>query len=195
MKNTKKSPVGYVALAFAIIVLLCLIALICLTEVEASAKTTEPTITSICTKVNEPDGEWWNDGHLYIIKKGVMQFGEVHYKGNTYYCHYTDSREYPRGSATVGEMRIRSGNRWYAYDGNGRLITKDYYIRKGKIKKRLSLKINRDGTVRYVYNTSACFGGRRYSTKERRYQELQRSGKWKTLPGMQFYPDYVDNQR
>lgn len=192
MRRNKKTT-REAALIFGIIVLLSLIALICLST-EVSAKTKEPTITSICTKVNEPDGEWWNDGHLYIIKHGVMQFGWVRYRGRTYYCHKTDTKKYPIGSAVRGKMKIKKGNRWYAFGGDGRMITKDYYKRKGRIKKRLSLKINKDHTVRYVYNTSACFGYRRYSTKERRYQEEQINGSWKTV-GMQFYPDYVDHQR
>ena len=189
MKEPKKSPVGYAALAFAAIVLLGLIALICLSTVEASAKETGPDFRSIC----EPDGEWWNGGHLFIVKKGVVQTGWVRYRGNTYYCHETGTEKYPIGSATRGEMKIQSG-KFYAFRETGRMITVDDYIKKGPRRKRLSLELNPDKSVRYVYNTSACFGYRRYCTKEHRYQEEQSNGRWKSV-GMQFWPDYIDWQR
>ena len=132
-------------------------------------------------------------GNLFIYKHGRIQTGWVRYKGHTYYCHKTGSNKYPVGSATRGEMRVRKG-KFIAFKGStGQRITKDYYVRKGRFKRRLSLKMNRDGSVRYVYNTSACFGYRRYSTKERRYQEEQLDGSWKTV-GMQFWPDYIDWQ-
>lgn len=140
-------------------------------------------------------GEYRSGGNIFIYKDGELLTGWVRYKGRTYYCHKTGSAKYPIGSATRGEMRVRKG-KFFAFQGTtGQMITKDYYIRKGRFKKRLSLKMNKDGSVRYVYNTSACFGYRRYSCKDRRYQEEQMDGKWKTVPGMQFYPDYVDWQK
>ena len=170
-------------LAVVIMIMLCTI---------TEAKTREPEFTSL-TKA--ADGEHWEGQHLFIVKNGKIQTGWVRYKGHTYYCHKTDSQKYPRGSATRGEMKIRNG-KFYAFAGaDCRMITKDYYIRKGRFKKRLSLKINKDGSVRYVYNTSACFGYRRYNCKERRYQDSQPDNTWKTVPGMQFVPDYVDTQK
>lgn len=162
----------------------------------AEAKTSDsgPTFRSILRKENKPDGEYWNGNYLYIIKHGVMQFGWVKYKGHTYYCHYTNTKKYPRGSAVRGEMRIRSGNRWYAFGSDGRMITKDQYIRKGRFKKVKCLEI-RHGRVIYVYNTSAINRGRRYSTRERRNQWLMPDDTWETIPGHQFYPDYVDFQK
>ena len=51
----------------AVIYVAVVLAIIAVTAVEA--KDTGPNFRSICTKVNEPDGEWWNGNHLYIIKK------------------------------------------------------------------------------------------------------------------------------
>ena len=176
----------------ALIYLIAMLAIIFFTAAEVGAKTREPEFTSL-TKT--ADGEHWEGQHLFIVKGGKIQTGWVRYKGHTYYCHKTDSQKYPRGSATRGEMKIRNG-KFYAFAGaDCRMLTKDYYIRKGRFKKRLSLKINKDGSVRYVYNTSACFGYRRYNCKERRYQDSQPDNTWKTVPGMQFIPDYVDTQK
>ena len=193
MKEPKKSPVGYAALFFAITVLLCLIALICLSTVEASAK--EPEFTSL-TKA--ADGECWEGHHLYIIKNGKIQTGwvklKVGRKTYTYYCHKTDSRKYPRGSATRGEMRIKNG-KFYAFAGaDCRMITEDYYLRYGPVKKRLSLKINRDKSVRYVYNTAAINRNKRYSTAKHRLQICGIDNRWRSV-GMRYWPDYVDWQK
>lgn len=139
-ESMKKCSKGIKILA--VIYVAVILFIIAATAVEA--KDTGPKFRSICTKVNEPDGEWWNGGHLYIIKKGVMQFGWVKWKGRTYYCHYTDSKKYPRGSATRGEMKIKNG-KFYAFRGaDCRMITEDYYYRYGPVSKRLSLKLNKD---------------------------------------------------
>ena len=176
---------GVIYLAVMIIIILCTV---------AEAKETKATVEKeFQDKSLAREGEYRSGGNLFIYKRGRLQVGWVRYKGHTYYCHKTGSAKYPVGSATRGEMRVRKG-KFFAFQGTtGRLITEDYYIRKGRFKRRLSLKINRDRSVRYVYNTSACFGSRRYSTKERRYQEEQMNGKWKTV-GMQFWPDYIDWQ-
>ena len=180
--------------AIAVLYLILVIALLMLIFVGAEAKETEPTITSICTKVSEPDGEWRNGRHLYIIKNGVMQFGWTKWKGNTYYCHYTESKKYPRGSATRGEMRVKSG-KLYAFRGaDCRMITEDYYLRYGPVSKRLSLKINKDKSVRYVYNTAAINRNKRYSTAEHRLQICGSDNRWRSV-GMQYWPDYVDWQK
>lgn len=176
----------------AVIYVAVILAIIAATAVEA--KDTGPNFRSICTKVNEPDGEWWNGNHLYIIKKGVMQFGWVKWKGHTYYCHYTDSKKYPRGSATRGEMRIKHG-KFYAFAGSDcRMITEDYYYRYGPVSKRLSLKLNKDKSVRYVYNTARIHRNWRYSTKEHRLQICGSDDVWRST-GMQYWPDYVDWQK
>ena len=147
----------------AVIYVAVVLAIIAATAVEAK----EPTFKSLYVT----EGEWHNGGHLFIVKDGVVQTGWTTYNGHLYYCHKTGSNKYPVGSATRGEMRVRKG-KFIAFKGStGQRITKDYYVRKGRFKKRLSLKMNRDGSVRYVYNTSACFGYRRYNCKERRYQE------------------------
>lgn len=189
MKEPKKSPVGYAAVVFAVFVLLCLIVLIYLSSVEASAK--EPEFTSL-TKA--ADGEHWEGQHLFIVKGGKIQTGWVRYKGHTYYCHKTDSRKYPRGSATRGEMKIKKG-KFYAFAGaDCRMITEDYYYRYGPASRRLSLKINKDKSVRYVYNTARIHRNWRYSTAERRLQICGSDNRWRST-GMQYYPDYVDWQK
>lgn len=185
----KKNGDKVIKAVTAIYLILMLVMVSCtITE----AKTTGPEFTSL---VKAKDGVYKDGSYLYIIKNRKVQTGWVRYKGHTYYCHKTDSRKYPRGSATRGEMKIRNG-KFYAFDGStGRMITSDYYVRKGPRKKKLCLKINKDGSVEYVKNTSACFGYRRYNCKERRYQEAQPDNTWKTVPGHQFLPDYVDTQR
>lgn len=175
--------------SLAIIYLLVMVFIVGATAAEGKV-TTEKEFRD---KTLSRHGEYWSGGNLFIYKHGRIQTGWVRYKGHTYYCHKTGSNKYPVGSATRGEMRVRKG-KFIAFKGStGQRITKDYYVRKGRFKKRLSLKMNRDGSVRYVYNTSACFGYRRYNCKERRYQEEQLDGTWKTV-GMQFWPDYIDWQ-
>ena len=191
-KRKAKYKVVILAAVWALLILVLIAAL------AVDAKEPEPTIESISiTGITEKqlNGLVEKNGHIYIYKNGKKLTGWVRYKGSTYYLHKTGSKKYPVGSATMGEMRIRNGNKWYAMDGWGKLITEDYYVRKGRFKKRLCLKLRKDGTVQFVYNTSACFGYRRYSTSLRRYQESQPDNSWKTVEGMQFYPDYVDHQR
>lgn len=181
-----------------IIVLMMLISLIVsfnLTTIAAEAKVTEPTIISLLRPHPEPNGIYKDpNGNVYIIKKGVMQFGWVKYGNDYYYCHSTGTRKYPRGSATRGEMKIIDG-RWYAFNSQGKLIKKDYYIQKGPYKWKLSLKIRKNYTVQYVYDTSKCFY-KRYSTALRRYQKPDKNNKWRTIEGMQFIPEgWVDWQK
>ena len=198
MRKTLKDQTGVVLKFIGVILIIMLVTFMAalMGEIVADAKTKapEPTITSICTKVNEPDGEWWNGNHLYNKKKGVMQFGWVRWRGHTYYCHYTDSKKYPRGSATRGEMKIRNG-KFYAFRGaDCRMITEDYYYRYGPVSKRLSLKMNEDKSVRYVYNTARIHRNWRYSTKEHRLQICGSDDIWRSV-GMQYWPDYKDWQK
>ena len=198
MKKPKKSPVGYAALVFAVFVLLCLIALICLSSVEASAKDTGPNFRSICKKIPEPEGEWWNGGHLFLLKRdknghAVAQLGWVKWKGHLYYCHKTASKKYPLGSATRGEIRDRGSNHWVAFDDKGRRITQDQYVGKGPRRRAKSLELDKNGYVKYIYNTALCYRHIRYSMQEHRRQE-QVKGRWVSV-GQQYYPDCVDLQR
>ena len=193
MKTKKVKKTTFIMVfAWAILITMLIAVLI------VDAKEPEPTIESISiTSVTKKplNGMVEKNGWIFIYRNGKKLTGWVRYKGATYYLHKTGSKKYPVGSATMGEMRIRNGNKWYAMDGWGKLITEDYYVRKGRFKKRLCLKLRKDGTVQFVYNTSACFGYRRYSTSFRRYQESQPDNSWKTVEGMQFYPDYVDHQK
>ena len=161
MKKPKKSPVGYAALVFAVFVLLCLIALICLSSVEASAKDTSPNFRSICKKIPEPEGEWWNGGHLFLLKRdknghAVAQLGWVKWKGHLYYCHKTASEKYPLGSATRGELRDRGSNHWVAFDDKGRRITQDQYVGKGPRRRAKSLELDKNGYVKYNESPSSA---------------------------------------
>lgn len=136
-------------------------------------------------------------GHIFIYKNGKKQTGWVKYKGETYYCHKTGTKKYPKGSATRGEMKVRTGNRWYAFAGSGKLIKPDkdgeYKIRKGARKWVTSLIMNKDGTVRYVMSIAACFRGYRFSTAARRDQHSI-NDKWTNI-SERYYPDYVDHQK
>ena len=148
-------------------------------------------------KSNIPENGKYSDaqGHIYIMKNGKPRTGHFKYKGKWYYGHKTSTKKYPKGSCTAGEMRIEKGDKWYAYKYDGTMYTKDVYVRKGRFKKYLSVDIrSRNHTVRYVYNTTRKGLGYRYSTKEKRMQ-YWKNGKWKTIEGMQFIPDYVDTQR
>lgn len=181
-------------LAVVVIYIFIAAALIALTFVEAQGKQPEgPQITSL-VKEKKPHGIFRDqDGHTYILKHGVMQFGWVRWKGATYYCHKTESKKYPKGSATRGEMRIKGG-RFFAFAGaDCKQITKDYYYQYGPVSRRLSLKINRDGSVRYVYNTARIHRNWRYSTAERRLQICGSDDVWRST-GMQYWPDYMDWQ-
>ena len=192
MKKTSKGIKILTAIYLAII-----ISIIAATAVHGSMP--EPTLEVNCHhkskhKNKELHGLIEKDKHIYIYDHGRKMTGWVNYKGHRYYLHKTGSKKYPVGSATRGEMRIRNGNKWYAMDGNGQMVTEDYYVRKGRLKKRLCVKLRKDKTVQFIYNTSACFGYIRYSTSLKRYQESDMYDRWNTV-GMQCFPDYVDHQR
>lgn len=140
------------------------------------------------------NGKVIRDGYVYILKNGKPRTGYFKYKGNWYYGHKTKGR-YPKGSVTQGEIRRKDFHCWYAYDNDGKRINYDYYAKKGK-KRILELDIRRkDHTVRHIYGVSRCTLGTRYSTKEMRMQYCDENGKWRTIEGMPFMPDYVDRQR
>ena len=135
MKKTSKGIKILTAIYLAII-----ISIIAATAVHASMP--EPTLEVNCHhkskhKNKELHGLIEKDKHIYIYDHGRKMTGWVNYKGHRYYLHKTGSKKYPVGSATRGEMRIRNGNKWYAMDGNGQMVTEDYYVRKGRFKKRL----------------------------------------------------------
>ena len=132
------------------------------------------------------------NGHLYFYRNGHMVTGWITYKGNRYYAHKTASRKYPKGSLTRHDFRICSGNRWYAFDGNGRMCKKDWYIRNGPHRRILYAKIRKNHTVQYI---RVCRGWR-YSTAELRYQYAAVGNRYRTVEGMQFIPDdIVDFQK
>ncbi|MDO5131429.1 MAG: hypothetical protein Q4D81_00420 [Eubacteriales bacterium] len=134
-------------------------------------------------------------GHIYIIKNGKLRTGYFYYHGKLYYGHRTGSKKYPKGSCTAGDMRIRNG-KWYAFDVYGRRIEKDQYRIKGRNRKILVLDIrHKNKTVRYIYGTTRRTLGTRYSTAEMRMQEEDTFGRWRTIEGMPFLPDYVDMQK
>lgn len=134
-------------------------------------------------------------GHIFIYKNGRPRTGYFKWRGSWYYGHKTGSAEYPRGSVAVGQMRIKSPGRWYAYDEQGRRISRDQYVRKGRTRKILQLDIrSRNRTVRYIYGTSRHTIGTRYSTALMRMQWQDDRGRWHTYEGMQWVPEYVDLQ-
>ena len=125
------------------------------------------------------------NGDTYIIKKGKVQTGWVKYNGSTYYCHKTSSLQYPKGSVYKGGYKILHG-KWYCFDSKGRLITKDT--------RSLDIR-SKDHTVRYIYGTSMTSRGTRYSTRRKRYQEMDEKGKWHDV-GMQVIPaGWANTQR
>lgn len=173
-----------------ILIIIYVVAMILIMLAKAvEAKDTGPNFRSITA----PEGEWWNGGHLFIVKKGVVQTGWVEHNGHLYYCHKTASEKYPIGSVTRGEIMIVSGNRWVAFNGKGWRVTKDQYIAKGPHRKAKVLEFGKDGYLKYIYNTDMSFRNFRYSLKEHRRQE-QVNGKWVSV-GMQYYPDCVDWQK
>ena len=169
----------------AVIYVAVVLAIIAATAVEAK----EPTFKSLYV----PEGEWNNGGHIFIVKKGVVQTGWTTYNGHLYYCHKTASEKYPIGAVTRGEIRTVGGNRWVAFNEKGWRVTKDQYITKGPHRKAKVLEFDRNGYLKYIYNTDMSFRNFRYSLKEHRRQE-QVGGKWVTV-GMQYYPDCVDWQK
>lgn len=172
-------------------IIVLIVALVSLAAVTANAKTKEPEPTFKSLYV--PEGEWHNGGHLFIVKGGVVQTGWTTYNGNLYYCHKTASEKYPIGAVTRGEIRTVGENRWVAFNEKGWRITKDQYITKGPHRKAKVLEFDKDGYLKYIYNTDMSFRNFRYSMKEHRRQE-QVNGKWVTV-GMQYYPDCVDWQK
>lgn len=170
-----------------VIAALCIIMVVATFAVSTSAKSSAPR-----------NGKYIDrQGHMYIMKHGKPRTGYFKYHGKYYYGHKTSSKKYPKGSVTVGQFRIKSGNRWYAYNSNGAMIRKDTYVRKGRIKKILKVDIrSRNHTVRYVYGTSRYTIGTRYSTALQRREWMDENGKWHTYEGMPFVPDdWVDWQR
>ena len=135
-------------------------------------------------------------GHIYIYdKNGRPKTGYFTYHGKHYYGHKTSTKKYPKGSVTTNQFRIRSGNKWYAYNLQGIRYEKSYSYRWGRFKRRKSLTVRKNHTVKYVWQITST-RVRRYSTAERRMQRETPSGKWKTIEGMQFIPDgWVDWQR
>ena len=169
----------------AIVYVAVVLAIIAATAVEAK----EPTFKSLYV----PEGEWHNGGHIFIVKNGVVQTGWTTYNGHLYYCHKTASEKYPIGAVTRGEIRTVGGNRWVAFNEKGWRVTKDQYIAKGPHRKAKVLEFDRNGYLKYIYNTDMSFRNFRYSLKEHRRQE-QNNGKWESV-GMQYYPDCVDWQK
>jgi hypothetical protein len=133
-------------------------------------------------------------GNVYIMSHGKPKTGYFTYKGKHYYGHKTATKKYPKGSLTVGEMRIRDG-KWYAYGTDGARIEKDQYVRKGRQRiMQLDIK-SRNHSVRYIYGTARTTLGTRYSTRLKRTQHMDDKGKWHDVEGMQYIPYYVDKQR
>lgn len=195
MRSREKGFIaGVLAVITAIMVVLACTALV------ASAKTAEPDYSGVSLeqvkKAKPLEGIVERKGHYYIYKHGRMLTGKVKYKGHWYYCHKTNSKDYPYGSMTRGMMRIEKGNKWYAYKWDGTMYTSNVYHRKGPVRKILEVEIDpKTHCVKFVYNIAASRRGWRYSTAERRLQRELEFGKWKTVEGMQFIPDWVDQQR
>lgn len=168
-----------------VIAALCVIMVIATFTVSTSAKSSAPR-----------NGKWIDrQGHVYIMKHGKPRTGYFTYHGKHYYGHKTNSKKYPKGSVTTKQFRIRSGNRWYAYNFQGIRYEKSYSYRWGRFKRRKSLTIRKDHTVKYIWQITST-RARRYSTAERRMQYEVIGNKWKTIEGMQFIPDgWVDWQR
>lgn len=136
-------------------------------------------------------------GNLYIFKHGKLMTGYFKFEGHWYYGHKTSIPGSPRGSLTQGKIRLRDGgNRWYAYESyTGQLITNDFYVRRGH-RKWISLKLNKDNSIRYIFGTTLETRNERYSTAERRWQIRSRSGRWYTPEQNQTIPyDWIDWQR
>lgn len=153
---------------------------------------------TMIVSANPPKNGRYEDsnGNLYIYKNGKVQTGYFRYKGDTYYGHKKGTKAHPRGSLTRYQFRIRSGNRWYGFDWQGKMYKKDYYRRTGRFKRSLVLKIRKNHTVKYIYTNTSTRRGCRYSTAELRYQRDVGFNDWRTVEGMQFVPDgWVDTQR
>lgn len=125
------------------------------------------------------------NGDIFIVKNGKLRSGWVNFKGATYYCHKTESLEYPKYSVYAGGYKIIHG-KWYCFDSLGRLVKKDT--------RSLDIR-SKDHSVRYIYGTSMKSRGLRYSTSARRYQEMDEKGKWHDV-GMEIVPaGWANTQR
>lgn len=159
------------------------------------------TMTSVVFADNNylrPSNGWYKDegNNIYYYKNGKVKTGYFKVDGKTYYGHKTNSKKYPKGSVTKGQMRIEKDNKWYAFNiSTGARYDKDLYIRKGRTKRILQLKIRKNHTVKYVYETAATRRGYRYNTARRRWQTEDSNGKWVDY-GNQIIPDgWVDFQK
>lgn len=123
------------------------------------------------------------NGDRFIVKDGKLRSGWVKFRGRTYYCHKTESLDYPKYSMYSGGFKILGG-KWYCFDNAGRLITKDTTT--------LDIR-SKDHTIRYVYIPGNY--RLRYSTAHRRYQEMDAAGKWHDA-GMEIIPaGWANTQR
>lgn len=188
MKNIK--------IAIVAVIFMCITASIMAKPDEIFAQNKSGVSFSEMAKNRPKNGKFLDkDGNLYIYKHGVVQIGWFRYKGHTYYGHENGTMKHPVGSLTRGQFRITKGNRWYAFDGKGRMITKNKYYRKGRFKRLRELGVRKNHTVAYVYGISAGTRGYRYSTAELRWQREITFGVWRTLESMQSIPDgWVDWQ-
>ena len=156
-------------------------------------------LSSICVveaKKTTPRNGWYTDySGTYYYRNGKPKTGYFKVHGKTYYGHKTNSVRYPKGSITKGQMRIRNG-KWYAFRTDGARYDKDAYVNDGRRKiPEIDIR-SRDHTVRYVYETARTRLGYRYSTREKRLQQIDDNGKWRTVEGMQFIPSgWVDWQK
>lgn len=112
-------------------------------------------------------------GETFIIIKDKMQTGWTYFGGAKYYCHKTESLDYPRGSVYAGGFK-QFGKQWFCFDSEGRCLTHSTKC----------VKLDRKGNVAYIY--PAGMEDIRFCTGELRFQEY-RNGKWVSV-GMQVVP-------
>ena len=114
-----------------------------------------------------------DQGGIYIVKDGRIQYGLFRYHGNLYYAYKKTTRWHKRGTLARDCHKVIKG-KWY------------YFRHSGKAQKHDNdhLDVRRDGTIKYIYVTPTM----RYSAAHKRYQVRKRK-KWVDV-GMQFNWDY-----
>ena len=142
-----------------------IIAALMIVTIVAEAKEKNSTV--------HPVNGWFTDenGNSYYYQNGKAKTGYFKIGNRNYYGHKTGTKEYPKGSVTKGQFRIKGG-KWYAYGGTGARYEKSVYSYKGR-QKRLQLDIGKDHAVRYVYQTNMTRRGYRYSTRLKRWQTYE----------------------
>ena len=173
---------------------LCLVMALCTLSISAMAADRCGVTFEQMAQGRPKDGIVEERGHYFIYDHGTMLTGKVRHEGRWYYCHETDSPDYPRGSMVRAQMRIEGGKRWYAYAPDGHMHTENVYCKRNG-EWVLEVELRKDNTVAYIYDISTLPCTMRYSTYELRWQYKEANGRWRTVESMQSVPDFVDYQK